>query len=271
MTRWCAWLVALAVSLGAAQAQSVDETRAYLSYLGTQGCVIGPQTPRDSVAAGYDPAFVAAKLQDLTPLGTVLSGGAVLLDAGLCRIMPPVAQNALALSDPDVQSTLFAQDGRTEACFLNRTTFMELMPGAKGWSELETARAYAALVSAGLVSGDLRFFSDDILATPLGVQWVTGRCRNGTEAARARASHDEIARWFDPFVRAVGPKTRCETGASFVNDGGFGRLSELTAGSHKNAWLAFEMFLIAHGGGWYSFQSADDRGTPRPPACGVAP
>ncbi|WP_415920348.1 hypothetical protein [Tateyamaria sp. SN6-1] len=204
-----------------------------------------------------------------------MPGGSALLGPDVCTIAPPVPQDAPSLRDADVLRAFVPYDDGSGAqgpgCVLDLSTFMEWMPLAKGWTVAEAEDAYRKLVSAGIASGDLRFFSTDILATPPGVQLVTGRCEDAPGAAALRASHDEIMRWFDPFIRAVGPQTPCRNGATVLDADGFAVMNEITGGTHVNAWLAFEVWLIAYGGGWYTFDGAGDRGTPRPPACGMAP
>lgn len=273
MTRAIGLIAAFLVSSSTGVAQTTDETRAFLTYLGGQGCVIGPGSTAQAQADGFAPDFVAAQIDTLTPLGQPLAGDYVLLDAPLCTITLPKVTQAPSLSDADVLRTFVAYDDGTgtpgPGCVLDRATFDDWMPLAKGWTADETALAYSRMVAAGLVSGDLRFFSEDILETPPGVQLVTGRCESAPDAAKKRATHDEIVQWFDPFLRAVATQTPCRNGVTLLDADGFAVLADLTGGTHVNAWLAFEIWLIAYGGGWYSFVDANDRGTPRPPACGA--
>ncbi|WP_299692350.1 hypothetical protein [uncultured Tateyamaria sp.] len=271
MTRALALIVSIAMQGGAAFGQVAHDQPVLSTYLGQQGCVIGPATAAQAKAEGFDAGQIAA----LSSRGQPLAGGHVLLAADICTITFPTVTGAPALTDPDVLRAFVSYDDGSGAvdpgCVLDRATFDDWMPLAKGWTEEETALAYGRMVAAGLISGDLRFYSDDILVTPPGLQLTSGRCAGLASAANLRATHDELVVWFDPFVRAVGPRTPCRNGVTFLDGDGFGVPNDLTGGTHKNAWLAFEIWLIAHGGGWYSFDGATDRGTPRPPACGSIP
>ena len=270
MTRFGALIAAFVLHCGAAQAQ---DPGAFLDHLGRQGCIIGPATEETARAAGFDSAFVAAQVANLRDLGQPLRAGHTLVDGAVCTIALPDVPDAPSLDDPDVLRSFVPYDDGSGAydpgCVLDRAAFEDRMPLAKGWTADETALAYMKLVAAGLVSGELRFYSPDILATPPGVERVTGRCAGVTRLSEARRTRDEIGAWFDPFVRAIGPQTPCRNGATWLDSDGFAVLAGLTNDSHQNAWLAFEMWLIALGGGWYDFAGAEDRGTPRPPACGA--
>ncbi len=43
----------------------------------------------------------------------------------------------------------------------------------------------------------------------------------------------------------------------------------IAEGRNGNAWLLFEFQVIAMGAGWYEGMTFIERGTPRPPLCGV--
>ncbi|MEO0666917.1 MAG: hypothetical protein AAFZ99_03285 [Pseudomonadota bacterium] len=123
------------------------------------------------------------------------------------------------------------------------------------------ALALVASIAARGVPGGLGVFRYS-LVTPPEVRPGFGRWAAFVRNAVMRQTHGGLTTWFDPFVRAMAPATACRNRATFLDNDGVGALARLTGESHENAGL------IAHDGGWYSF---DARRTLRPPACRLRP
>ncbi|MEO1364508.1 MAG: hypothetical protein AAFU86_12125 [Pseudomonadota bacterium] len=123
------------------------------------------------------------------------------------------------------------------------------------------ALALVASIAARVVPGGPGVFRYS-LVTPPGVRLGFGRWAAFVRNAVMRQTHGGLTTWFDPFVCAMAPAPLRRGGATFRDNGAVGALARLTGESHENAGL------IAHGGGWYSF---DARRTPRPPACRLRP
>lgn len=126
-------------------------------------------------------------------------------------------------------------------------------------------------VVAGLLSGELRFYSDDPLRTPPGFQVLSGDCAEVTGTDAVAENHSLLSDLFVPFLQVAGKSAKaadCAEGDVFDTES-WEMIAQLSAGRNTNAHLAFEMQLIAIGAGWYDGMSSTERGTPRPPLCGI--
>ena len=126
---------------------------------------------------------------------------------------------------------------------------------------MTSALALVASIAARGVPGGGDVFRYSLVTPP----WVRpgfGRWAAFVRNAVMRLTRGVLTTWFDPFVRAMAPATACRNRATFRDNGAVGALARLTGESHENAGL------IAHDGGWYSF---DGRRTPRALACRFRP
>ncbi|MEL7097764.1 MAG: hypothetical protein AAGM84_02940 [Pseudomonadota bacterium] len=238
------WLAALALSAGAAQADP-------LAFLEARGCTIGPQTEAQAEAAGVDYAAVEALAPALTPPYTVLP-------PETCTIrLPEVQSDWLVLSPTLLRSYQTGEDGR--GCYFGDTVGAFRAEGA-------SFEAYLAFLAAGFLSGELRYFADNPLGTPPGIQVTVGTCGDTENRAAldayAAALTDEL---FDQYVRAKGAEQSCA-------DPGFTpKATDLAASLQDSAsvnyLLWFELDILAWASGFRTGMSWTDRGTPIPPLC----
>lgn len=82
-----------------------------------------------------------------------------------------------------------------------------------------------------------------------------------------KQSQELLHRYFDPLIRANAEHVVCEDGALLLSPEFLGIARSLTNGKNRNAWLGFEIQVIAMGAGWYEGLGWNRRGTPRPPLC----
>lgn len=235
-----------------------------LDFLGGQGCVIGPGSDEILQAAGFDPAA----LSTLQSQGSA-QGNWTLLPREICTIRLPDITSDLTLDD--VRPFLSAADEYAEfdnmGCFL-KTDLMQKDLIAKGWSADRAFWGYITIVGQGLVNGDWTFYTDTVLQTPIGFQYIGGGDCGAVEGVdMKRANHPVLARTFGEYVRESAPLIPCERGGTLMHTGWSDIMERLSDGQNTNAWVTWEMSVIAMAAGWYDGMSATEKGTPRAPMC----
>lgn len=248
--------IALTLIAGAAQAQAD-----LFNYLGGQGCIIGPATAEAAGAAGFTVDDVQAAVTRSAPLGNEW----YLLPPELCTIRFPDIDNAIPLDDPDLLAA-FAQDPEL-GCFLAFDRFRDKMQSRRGWDDDRLNAEYLRVLAAGIIAGDIRYYSEDMSQTPMGAMLMTGACGDVPEAAAIRASHDVLRTYFDSFIRAYGQTVSCHRKQAPNVTETHRLFDELSGGQNSNFMIGFEAHLIGIGAGWSEGVSATDRGYPAPPLC----
>lgn len=264
-----ALLAMAAAAAGRAAGPAADPVA---SFLGPEGCVIGPETEAAAGAAGISAAMLAdfAARAEAAP-GSHRTGEWLLVGPGLCAISFPPIESELTLDDPEVKASFSAMDEYADlgdiGCFLNGDKLVELLQQTRGWSRERAHDARMSLIGAGVQSGDIVFYSDDPLRMPPGFGLAAGACGEAPGMEEARASHALLMRHLDAYLRDVAAATECREGESPVNSYDPLFLNRLTEGRYRNAWGFLEVMLMAIAAGWYEGESLTEKGMPRPPLC----
>lgn len=242
-----------------------------VDFLAPQGCAIGPATRSLAKDAGFGEAAIDALVARADgEAGTVRTGGWIVLPPGLCRIRPPEARSAIRLGDPEVTSLTSRIDPRAEpadrGCFLAGPPLVDRVRETRGWDREKANREYLRFLSENLRAGDLTFYRDDPLSTPIGFQILTDECAEVPAIAQIRHSQAVRDREFDALIRADASNVACGR-----DDSPSYRFMDLvrkrTGEENRNAWLFFEVRMMVIGGDWYEGTTAARRGLPRPPLC----
>ncbi len=260
---------------------ATSEQLAVLEFLGGQGCTLGDDSFAAAMANELDLEIL--KLTSLSAQATgqaAAQGNYLVFDASICTIELPDIQTTLAVGSPEIRAIApyirdeYEYAGETtvnEGCFL--TDAVDVFT-VRASGDLDRGTAdYLDFLAAGIISGELRFFSPNPLATPLGFQSFAGDCANAPNMPTVTPSHDFIASHFGRYVRAIGEMSECgepvsasalSIAAEFQGQSGdiFGDPDPTF-----NAWLFFEYELITMAAGWHEGLSGSERGSPRPPLC----
>ncbi|WP_407352504.1 hypothetical protein [Luteimonas sp. R10] len=243
-----------------------------LDFFAGQGCAIGPTTRNAALAVGYEPKAIDALTETArrNP-NTVMTGGWLVLPSDVCEIRIPAVANELKLTDPEVRKSIsapdtYAADG-DPGCFLDRERLFQELRRTRSWDDDKFNLEYIRLIGGSIASGDMTFYTDNPLRTPVGFQLITGECADVPKISEINRSHAFLIELFDPLVRANAAHIVCESGASLITPEFPGIAQTLSGIEVPNAWLAMEIQMIAMGAGWYEGMSMTNKGTPRPPLC----
>jgi hypothetical protein len=264
--RIAALCVCLFTILVPAQAEN-DQIKKFLSV---NGCVIGPATRDLAVSQNIDRKTFEAYVTALrTQPGTVKNGDWLLLSSELCAILPPVITSAININDPEVAGSLSPINAYTnewaKGCFLDSGKLVEALGKSRNWSLDKVHQEYWRFLGASIVAGDLSFYSVDPLRTPPGFIATGGACANTPEMTDIKHNHALLIKHFGAMVRkdAAG-EAICELGAAPTWKM-TQIIGELTGKQATNAYMHFEVMMIALGAGWY--EDATQTRKPRPPLC----
>ena len=224
------------------------------------GCVIGPDATR--------PAQAQLALQNGW---AVEQGDWLVLGAESCTMVPPQIEPEISAADREVFENITAinraEEPQYQGCFVDPVGVQSALQFTRGWSAERAFSEYFAMVAAGIVSGEWRFFSDSPLRTPTSVQYVGGNCAQVPYAAQLAQSHDELIGSYDGFVRANARYVACEAGETIMSFKWTEAYQSLGEGLPVNAWHPFELQLMALGAGMIEGASLREKGTLRPPFC----
>ncbi|MEO3999486.1 hypothetical protein [Mesorhizobium sp. CAU 1732] len=265
----CMLVAAMTFPVSAATAHA-DDTQ-IIDFFAGEGCAIGPTTRALAIEAGFEEEAIEALAQTArADPESVETGDWVVLSAASCKIRPPRVKSELRLDDPEIKSRISAIDLHADegepGCFLNADTLYEELMVTRGWLPDKALREHLRLLSENLVTGELAFYTDDSLSTPVGFQLTSGECADVPNMAEIRRSHQVLIENFDRLIRADMENAVCETDGS-PSWQALQLFPELTGGESSNAWMAMEMRFILMGSGWIEGITMTNKGMPRPPLC----
>lgn len=266
-------MVASLITATLVQAQARSSSEQIKAFFAAQGCAIGPTTIAAAAADGIDPAAIEAyaAVARANP-HTVKTGDWLVLSPEVCEIRPPNVTSEIRLSDPEVIQNLsaidaYAKDGDI-GCFLAGPGLSDTVKVSRNWSNDKANLEYLRFLSASIISGELSFYSPSPLRTPPGFIVTSGKCADIPQIADIKHSHDLLMRHFGALIRAdAAGEAICESNGG-VPSWKFDEVAEQIMDSKApNAWLGFEIKIIAMGAEWYDGMTATDKGIPRPPLC----
>ncbi|MET0173244.1 MAG: hypothetical protein ABW206_12655 [Agrobacterium vaccinii] len=264
-------LVVALIWMSSAAGGHADD-QAVKEFLIDQGCALGPSTMSTALTAGIDTSIIVKLTTDAQKDSrTVKTGHWLVLPRETCEIKPPRVTSEIAIDDPEVvQNTsaidAYVADG-SPGCYLDGQSVFETAKVSRGWTADKANQEYLRFLGAGLISGDLAFFSPDPLRTPPGFMITRGACAKVPQMPEVEKTHALLVKHFDALIRAdAAGEATCDS--SGVPSWKFTEVSERIFGEKApNAWMGFEITFIAMGAGWYEGQSATKKGVPRPPLC----
>ncbi|MER0236670.1 hypothetical protein [Fulvimarina sp. MAC8] len=267
------WIAVLAASLWilGADAANAAKGETLVEFFANQGCAVGPSTRLLARDAGFSDDAIEALLSKADGDDeTVRTGGWIVLPPALCRIRPPEVRSEIRIDDPEVKALTTPMDVYSEfnetGCFLGGSPLMDRVQETRGWSAEKANSEYLRFIAENLRSGDLAFYSDDILRTPPNFQILTGDCADVPEIDDIRRSQKLRDQHFGPLIRADAPDADCGSGEGpsyhFLE-----QAKKRTNGKITNAWIGIEVQMMAIGGGWFEGTSVTQKGNPRPPIC----
>jgi hypothetical protein len=259
-----------------AQPAAADD-RALLEFMGGQGCTFGPDSRAAAVDAGFAEADIDAAVDKTLAGGDARREGAyVVLDAQVCTIRIPEINSPYTVTTPEIVAFTSAVDAFVSegqpGCFLQDPLawFDDLKGGKLGAGFLD----YADFVAAGLIAGDITYYSETPLKTPRGFQIVVGDCAKVLQIKGIQRSHALLKQSFDPIIRSLGARTVCEPIGRFPREiedmlvrlqGGDPAVNEPQDGVNSWMWLQIRMISIA--AGWHEGLTGTVKGVMRPPLC----
>lgn len=269
--RVAAGIVLMLVACGARADDDAAQT-----YLSENGCVVGPQERMSPETSGYYP-----RLREMAQ--TALAEGQaeqqrdwIVLGPEACTILPPVINSAYDITSPVVQRGIGAIDAHAEydvyGCFISGEDMQRELMSQENLTADAAVVAYIGVLADGVRSGQVSFFSDDPLRTPIGFQVLTGVCADVPDIAEIRRSQVLMLEHFDTLVRDNATRVACDAEGNTISvtTDVAQTLAEVTDGEAVNAWVMMDMLMLALGAGWVEGTSATERGTPRPPLCSYA-
>lgn len=250
-----------------------------VEFLGGEGCTLGADSRAKAQAAGFKDAQIDKAIAEALAGGLAEQQGEyVVLSKEICMIRLPKIQSDYTVDSPEIKKLTSARDAYKDTgdigCFLGDVGafFRQRYPEVAGNSRF--LRFYAA----GLISGELTFYSPSPLSTPMGFQDLTGECADVPYADDIKRAKSFIRdAYFDGYIRKRMKDTVCtDSGGAVTAMEYTHEMQGVDVKSGKapeqpiNAWLWFEFDLIAMAAGWREGMSWSSKGELRPPLCHYA-
>jgi hypothetical protein len=266
-------VAALGVCLfGLLTAPAKADSKQVREFIEARGCAIGPTTVNEAVAKNIDrlsvERYVASVRSDPR---TVKTRDWLVLPTELCALKPPMILSEIKIDDPEVTQNLSVVEpdtiNREKRCWLDGQELMRAVQVSRKWDQDKAMKQYLRFLGAGLVAGDLSFYSPDPLSTPPGFISTVGACADRSQVAEIRQSHALLIQYFGDIIRAdAAGEATCEP-----NNAPSYKIVEVIqkviGRAPLNAWMFFEIKLIAMGADWYDGVTYSNKGRPVPPMC----
>ncbi|NSX55371.1 hypothetical protein [Parasulfitobacter algicola] len=245
---------------------SADEQQsALLEFMGGHGCTISQESRNAARASGFTHEQINTLMQESLSNGAASPQAIwIVLGEEICDIRLPDITTSVLVTDPDIMGVTSAIDEYAKmgqnGCFLKdaKTVFNARHEGDANTAETE----YTKFLASHFMSGDLRFYGEEVLETPIGIQVMTGDCADVPQRDVIEANHAYLVADFGSYVRALGKANSCiDPGASGL------QVTRQILPDNKNSWLFFEYDIIAIAAGWYTGGSDGQPRSPRPPLC----
>lgn len=242
---------------------AADDT-AIMDFMGTQGCTVDTAVQARAAQPGIDADAFEVRIAKALNDGDAEKHGAwTLLAETICSIRMPEIETPFPLEDPNVGEFVSAPDAyEHRGCFVDGAKLLDHMITRSGQDKDRANDAYLRFLASGIISGEVRFYTGDPLATPPGFQVFSGNCADVPDLAAIRQNHALLVQQFGNVIRTVGGAAGC--------DGDITALLQRETASlpgNTNAWMFYEVTIIAMAAGWFEGMSHSDRGVPRPPLC----
>lgn len=282
------WIVTVEVPLEPPVEAPADLPQSLVDFMGGHGCTFTPARDVATRDAGFDPYEVNRLIETSLANGTARDeGGYIVLGREICTIRLPDIQSDFAATDPFIRRAttdfdhfheLYKDDALYDGedlfgCFLqNPLGAFDVRAGGEPGAGFDD---YIAYMAAGIIAGDVRFYSPSPLQTPFSSQIMAGPgCDTVPNAAFVAASHPYLLSGFGEFVRQIGEGTSCNDGREYINPmliaveiQGADLTPDAPEDPNINAWLGAEWDIITRAAGWHEGMTGSQRGEPRPPLC----
>lgn len=245
-----------------------------LDFLTAQGCTLGPESRAEELPDARIMTFVQGALDDNLAVRT---GDYIVLDASICTMRLPDLEDAWSLDDPRIKAIISDIDAYSgdHGCYLMDPS--SVFEGAYPDNSAQANDEFIAFLARHIATGEVRFYSPNPLRTPVSWQVVRGACAKVPNIDDLIATHAYVTDAnFDRYVRASGTDVTCSGGPSFAA----GQVAlemqgiDLTSGESPdhavNAFLSMELMVLAWASGFRVNMTMQDRGSLRPPMCGLA-
>ncbi len=265
-----------------AQVARADDVE-LLALMGGQGCTIGADSREAAERAGFDAEQIDALMSmTLTNGKAKQQGRYVVLDEDICTIRLPDIQSDYTIASLEIRAITSAIDADASdgerGCFLGDAPFV--FDGLKGGKSGAGFADFIAFIGAGIIAGDLRFYSPSVLRPPVAFQNVRGPCAAIPDIEVINRSYSALSTGFGGYVRALGAEVPCNDDQNeelpydtsvmaryTATVQGYDLAADERDQPKINAWLWFEYDLITMAAGWHEGMTGTERGTPRPPLC----
>ncbi|MGH1459551.1 MAG: hypothetical protein ACRBBT_11695 [Paracoccaceae bacterium] len=232
-----------------------------LEGLGAQGCVIG---------ADAAPELRALADQALGQGTARQQGDWVLLPEEICTIRLPQIETSLSFDDPELRKVISDLDPASQeapGCFLDTSDLGFNLSLSRGWAPQQAFDEMNRFIAAMLIAGEMTFYSDDLLRTPMGFQRISGPCADVADIDAMRRNSAQMVQHFGAYIRWQGETLTCGGGATADFGAAAAKMSELSGGQTGNVWMPLEYLFIGLAAGWLEGAGPRARGLPRPPLC----
>ncbi|MDO5614135.1 MAG: hypothetical protein Q4G14_12970 [Paracoccus sp. (in: a-proteobacteria)] len=179
----------------------------------------------------------------------------------------PLIPSQLTWDSPEVQAAIgpvdqYAADGHP-GCFINSEELTRLARARHGWDADTAERERIRFLAAGILAGEVVFFNESPLHTPVNFQVFRGDCAEVPNKNAIARSHDYLVANLDRILRNAGAETPCGSDASPFSDALYAQHDPQA----PNPWIPLEVLIIALGSDWFQGNSSTQKGWPRPPLC----
>jgi hypothetical protein len=243
------------------------------NFLAVNGCAIGPLIVEVAVAQKIDrKAFEAYVNVKRAQPGAATTGEWLILPPDVCSIELPVINSEIKITDPEVIESLsdinaYAGEGDI-GCYLDPDKLTNRLVVTRMWTFDKVQEEYVRFLGASIIAGDLSSYSPNPLRTPPGSIATRGACADTPAMPEIKRNHGLLLKHFGEMLRAdvAAGEAICEMGSApswKMQE----IIQKITDKQSSNAWMSFEIKLIALAAGWFEGTSSSSQGIPRPPLC----
>ncbi len=245
-----------------------------LERLGQNGCVWQEGGAFDRSLSDAERKEFQAFMDDAVARSEASrEGDYVVFNDGVCEIKPPNIESHLSLDDPDIQAIIrdpheYLQDGQDDGCFIISTDIRKLLT-SRGMDEDAVENEFFRFYASHIISGEIRFYQEDIYRTPVSFQVVSeGACQDVNNIEALDESHERLLANYSDFVRLNQNAVICGTEEGYRTPYEALDYEARLGLDHPNFGANMEYYIIFIAQGWLGDIRAHEKpDNPRPPIC----